>query len=36
MEFSSILRKFSSVLIHREFLERQVVSCVFMLIRIKR
>jgi hypothetical protein len=24
------------VLIHQEFLERQVVRCVFMLIRIKR
>ncbi|ACF45687.1 hypothetical protein Paes_0635 [Prosthecochloris aestuarii DSM 271] len=27
--------KFHGVLIHQEFLERQVVSCVFMLIRIK-
>lgn len=33
--FSSITRNFPSVLIHREFLERQVVRCVIMLIRIK-
>jgi hypothetical protein len=35
MDFSSVSRKFLGVLIHQEPLGLQVVSCVFMLIRIK-